>query len=172
MRDKVRESRSAARLVLGAGVVVTLAAIPFVVLAVPAPLTWPTMLGLTGMFLGLFFMLTIRRSDSEPDTRAWRYRELPVPVRVGAWSVGRRGRKIARAMIVLAPALIPLVMFYLVARPGWMGKPVFEPRYFGLPLDEFSLVVGFGGMAVGLAWMIRIYRADPEPGETTWRYRP
>ncbi len=90
----------------------------------------------------------------------------------GFWSVGRRGREIARAMIVLAGALIALVLFYLVARPGWMGGPMFEPRYFGLSLDEASLVVGFGGMAVGLGWMIRIYRADPEPGERTWRYRP
>ena len=22
----------------------------------------------------------------------------------------------------------------------------------------------------GLSWMVRIYRADPEPGEPTWRY--
>lgn len=75
-------------------------------------------------------------------------------------------------MIVLAAALIPLVLVYLVARPGWMGEPMFAPRYFGLKLDQVSVVVGFAGMAIGLGWMILIYRADPEPGETTWRYRP
>ena len=27
------------------------------------------------------------------------------------------------------------------------------------------------GYLFGLGWMIRIYRADPEPDEPTWRYR-
>lgn len=173
MHDKVRRSRRAADLVLGGGVVVTLATIVFVVVAwTGRPIPWPAVLGSGGMFVGLFLMLRIRRSHPEPDARDWRYRELPVPVRVSSWSAGRRGRAIARAMIVLAGALIVLTLFYLVARPGWMGGPMFEPRYFGLTLDAAALVLGFGGIAAGLGWMIRIYRADPEPDEPTWRYRP
>jgi len=173
MHDKVRASRRAARLVLGGGFLVTLATSLYVVLAwTGRPIPWPVVLGSAGMFVGLFFMLRIRRSDPEPDPRGWRYREQPVAVRVGSWSVGRRGREIARGLIVLAAALVPLTLFYLVARSGWMGGPMFEPRYFGLTLDEVSLVVGFGGMALGLGWMVRIYRADPEPGKRTWRYRP
>jgi hypothetical protein len=171
MHDKGRRSRRAADLVLGGGVVVTLATIMFVVVAWAGPIPWPTVLGLIGMFVGLFLMVRIRRSDPEPDPRDWRYRELPVPVRVSSWSVGRRGRAIARSMIVVAGALIPLMLFYLVAGPGSMGGPMFEPRYFGLTLHAATLVLGFGGMAAGLGWMIRIYRADPEPDEPTWRYR-
>jgi hypothetical protein len=30
---------------------------------------------------------------------------------------------------------------------------------------------GVGGMLLGLAWMIRIYRADPEPDESSFRFR-
>jgi len=35
------------------------------------------------------------------------------------------------------------------------------------PLSAVGLIVP----AIGIAWMIRIYRADPEAGERTWRYR-
>jgi hypothetical protein len=172
MRDKVRESRQAVRLMLGAGVVLTLAAISYVLLAGTDPIPWPTVLGLTGMVVGLLVMLTIRRSGPEPDAKNWRYRELPVPVRLACWMFGRRGRDIARAMIVLAGALIPIVLFYLVARPGFMGEPMFPTLLLGLEFDEVGLVVGLGGMAVGLAWMIRIYhRSYLEPEPTGWRYR-
>jgi hypothetical protein len=33
------------------------------------------------------------------------------------------------------------------------------------------LGVGAAGIIVGFAWMIRIYRADPEPDQRVWRYR-
>jgi hypothetical protein len=74
-------------------------------------------------------------------------------------------------MIALAGGLIPLVLFYLVVRPGFMGDSLFPPRFLGLNLDEVSLIVGLAGMAFGLAWTIQIHRADPEPGERAWRYR-
>ena len=31
--------------------------------------------------------------------------------------------------------------------------------------------IGVAAYVVGLAWMIRIYRTDPEVGESPWRYR-
>ena len=31
--------------------------------------------------------------------------------------------------------------------------------------------MGVVGIIVGLVWMIRIYRADPEPDQHAWRYR-
>jgi hypothetical protein len=31
--------------------------------------------------------------------------------------------------------------------------------------------LGVVGPIVGLVWMIRIYRADPEPDQHAWRYR-
>ncbi len=30
---------------------------------------------------------------------------------------------------------------------------------------------GVVAYVVGIAWMVRIYRADPEAGESPWRYR-
>jgi len=155
---------------MGAGVLVFVSSTLYVAMATSDPFVWPTLIGLAGMVVGLVAMVAIRRGAPEPDTRSWRYRALPFPVRLGSSPDGRRGREIAKAMIIFAASFIPLALFYLVARPGFFGR-MFQPRFLGLTNDEASLVVGFGGMVVGLAWMIRIYRADPEPGEPTWRYR-
>ena len=84
---------------------------------------------------------------------------------------GRRGREIARAMIVVASGLIFLVLFDFVDRGRFFDLGWFMPRFLGLPLDVVSIAVGFGGMAFGLVWMIRIYRGYSEPGERDWRYR-
>ena len=74
-------------------------------------------------------------------------------------------------MIVVAGGLILLVLFDFVAQARVFDRGWFQPRFLGLPLDVVSVMVGFGGMAFGLAWMIRIYRSYSEPGERTWRYR-
>ncbi len=74
-------------------------------------------------------------------------------------------------MIVVAGGLILLVLFDFVAQARFFDLGWFQPRFLGLPLGVVSVMVGFGGMAFGLAWMIRIYRAYSEPGERTWRYR-
>jgi hypothetical protein len=166
MRDKVRDARALARLNLGAGVTITVLAALFSVGS--GQVMWPTWIGLAGMVVGLLLMVAIHRAAPEPDTRMWRYRALPLAVRQGSESYGSRGREIGRSMIILAAACLPMALFAYVARPGFFG---FQPRFLGLTVDEIALLVGFGGMAVGLGWMIRIYRADPEPDEPTWRYR-
>ena len=33
------------------------------------------------------------------------------------------------------------------------------------------VAAGIAGVILGLVVMVRIYRADPEPGERTWRYK-
>ena len=43
-----------------------------------------------------------------------------------------------------------------------MDPPVWTYLFYGL---------GVVGVIGGLAWMIRIYRADPEPDQHAWRYR-
>lgn len=53
--------------------------------------------------------------------------------------------------------------FLFIAAPGFMGPPP--------PFEQLSRGVGVLGLVVGFAWMIRIYRADPEPDQRSWRYR-
>ena len=31
--------------------------------------------------------------------------------------------------------------------------------------------LGFVGLLIGCMWMVRIYRANPEPDQRSWRYR-
>jgi hypothetical protein len=126
-------------------------------------------------FIGLAWMLRIhRRSHLEPETSSWRYRDAalaPGAIDKGLplwrWD-GLRGKALARAMIVFA-ALLPLVaLIGLVAQPGNMGGGMFNaPPWYAVALPWAGAI----GYLVGLGWMIRIYRADPEPAQPTWRYR-
>jgi hypothetical protein len=61
---------------------------------------------------------------------------------------------------------MPLALFLLVAAPGR-----FEPMFAEPTLME-SLIpwVGAATYVFGLAWMVRISRADPEAGERSWCY--
>jgi hypothetical protein len=63
---------------------------------------------------------------------------------------------------------IGFTAFFWIAGPGWIG-----PMFWGGPrVGELIMVVGgLIGVAVGLVWMARIYRADPEPDQRAWRYR-
>jgi hypothetical protein len=78
---------------------------------------------------------------------------------------GRRGRQVARRLIVLAvlPGLAMLLAW--IAQPGFMyvmSVPWFVP---------YIPFIGFVMYFLGLGWMVRIYRADPEPDRRSWRYR-
>jgi hypothetical protein len=79
-----------------------------------------------------------------------------------------RARKLGRFELAVAFAAIPFSLFLLVAAPGSTG-PMFVSERVRL-LEVLIPAIGFGGMVVGLAWMIRIHRADPEAGERSWRY--
>lgn len=50
---------------------------------------------------------------------------------------------------------------------GAMSGNPSEPPWYEVALPW----AGAAGYLIGLGWMIRIYRADPEPDEPTWRYR-
>jgi hypothetical protein len=55
----------------------------------------------------------------------------------------------------------------LLNLPNTMGGGFFEPS-----LTEWILPgLGVLGILLGLAWMVRIFRADPEPDSSAWRYR-
>jgi protein-S-isoprenylcysteine O-methyltransferase Ste14 len=79
----------------------------------------------------------------------------------------QRGREIARALVAAVLVLLAFVAILFLNLPNTMGGPFFEPS-----LTEW-IVPGLGvlGILVGLAWMVRIIRADPEPDSSAWRYR-
>jgi hypothetical protein len=87
---------------------------------------------------------------------------------------GQRGRATGRAMIALAIVAIGVTVLLLVATPVYMGPgPMFSepPRLWFVPVDVLFPLTCIGGVAFGLAWMIRIHRGDPEPDQHAWRYR-
>lgn len=80
---------------------------------------------------------------------------------------GLQGRRTARQLILFAVVCGLADLFGFVALPG-ATQPMFgiEPWYApALPL------VGLASYFLGLGWMIRLYRADPEPDRRSWRYR-
>ncbi len=78
---------------------------------------------------------------------------------------GQRGRELARIELTVAAAIIVMVGFLFVTAPAGTS-PMFGPASSDLPY-----FVALLGLVVGFAWMIRIYRAKPEPDPHIWRYR-
>ena len=79
----------------------------------------------------------------------------------------RRAHVLIRAELAIALALPAFAGFWYVARPGFMGDGLHEPPL----IDTLIPWVGVGLFIVGLVWMIRLSRPDPEAGERSWRYR-
>ena len=61
--------------------------------------------------------------------------------------------------------LVAVMLFTLVASPGYMFEPV--PRWWAPFLGPAAIA----GMVIGFARIIRIYRSMGEPDSTAWRYR-
>ena len=71
---------------------------------------------------------------------------------------------------MFAVGLTPLGLaaFLFIAAPnGPSGMYLQEPG----PIWLIVPAIGVMGLAVGLLWMVRIFRADPEPRTKSWRYR-
>ena len=139
-------------------------------------------LALLGLALGVLWMIRINSANPEPDQRLWRYRNaqaVPVDRLIRSrheprrMPDGRRGRRIARGLLLIAGFAILVVQpFVFIAMPGVFGSVSGGPsdgiwRYAGLAVAVLGLAMQLGG----LAWMWRIYRADPEPDQRIWRYR-
>jgi len=94
--------------------------------------------------------------DDERQTSEWP---------AGMTGRGLRGRRTARFMFV--PAIVPAVLTaaLFMTAPNTMGPE--QPS----PLDFPITWVAIGIYLLGLAVMIRIYRADPEAHESFWRSR-
>jgi hypothetical protein len=76
---------------------------------------------------------------------------------------GLRGRETAQLMLVVGFAPLAVATFLFVAAPNSMGG---GPN----PLGMLTTWLGVVGIVVGLALMIRIYRADPEGHRSWWRF--
>lgn len=67
------------------------------------------------------------------------------------------------------------VLYVLVAALLWMVAPTFSSPMFSQNTlwTTLATAAGAGGVVIGFAWMIRIYRAsfNPEPDHRGWRYR-
>jgi hypothetical protein len=120
-------------------------------------------------FIGLGWMLRIYRAHTEPGERTWRYRDRDDTTRGPALKAteGQRGRRTARGLIVLAIVYGLVAVFAYLAQPGFMD-PMFGVRQ---RYEIWLPILGVASYLIGLGLMVRIYRANPEPGERTWRYR-
>lgn len=76
-------------------------------------------------------------------------------------------RRMARALLAVTLALPFIALVGVAMQPGG-PSPMFDARPWYAHVLPW---VGATAYVVGLGWMIRIYRADPEPDEPTWRYR-
>ena len=72
------------------------------------------------------------------------------------------------AIGVLAALVFP---FLAVASPSYMGGGMRPPGLLSDLLSALPVAIGIVGVVVGLAWMVRILRQDPESGPSHWRYR-
>jgi membrane associated rhomboid family serine protease len=78
-----------------------------------------------------------------------------------------RAHFLIRAELVIAFAAPVVVGLMWMAAPGTIGPMFDEPPPF-TSLVPWAAVVG---VIVGILWMLRLSRPDPEAGERTWRYR-
>jgi len=128
---------------------------------VPAPIV--------GVVIGFVWMARIYRANPEPDHGDWRYRANRKRHSSTGANPVQRGRMYAKAeFIVAVVATLGIALWWAVG--PMTTTPMFEPH---LPL---WLDVGTGagpivGVVIGFVWMVRIYRANPEPDHGAWRYR-
>jgi hypothetical protein len=85
---------------------------------------------------------------------------------------GLRGREQAQLLLGAVLVLDGVLAFLLIVAPPNMMGPMFEtpPSAFGLPLGSVIAAIGIALHLGGLAWMVRILRADPEAHSSWWRF--
>jgi type IV secretory pathway TrbD component len=80
----------------------------------------------------------------------------------------RRGRRIARLIFAEGVSFVPVAGFVMIiAASNQRGSLIADPGLTPWIAPSFGVL----GILVGLAWMVRILRADPEPDSSAWRYR-
>jgi hypothetical protein len=80
---------------------------------------------------------------------------------------GLNGRRQARRILLTAIALDVLLALLFLMQPHTMFDSTSAPP--DVPLEPITLAPGIILNLVGLAWMVRILRANPEGGRPSWR---
>ena len=116
--------------------------------------------GVAMYLVGLGWMIHLSRVDPDARESAWRYRDRQRRLDRARWLI--------RTELTLAIAVALVAGLLFVAAPQSIG-PMFalEPTPFESILPWFGSAV----YIVGLVWMIRLSRTNPEDGESAWRYR-
>jgi hypothetical protein len=139
-----------------------------------------TLMALAAIAVGLMVagMVWMRRITSgEPDPGAWRSHDrsrvrIQEPIEAATMRPEvRQARETGRLMLAFALGVPFVGVFLWIATPGSMGDGLFTPEVAGIEIETLLYLAAAAGYLVGLGWMIRIYRARPEDGERTWRYR-
>jgi hypothetical protein len=127
-----------------------------------APWLWFVAIGLASA--GTLWILRIARADPEADAIV-DLDEFMAESNARA----HRGRRLARAMFAAALMALAIPAFFFIAAPnGPTAMYLQEPP----ALHAAIPFVGVAGIVIGLVWMVRIFRADPEPENAKgWRYR-
>jgi hypothetical protein len=79
---------------------------------------------------------------------------------------GLAGRRTASLMLQVTIVVDAFIAFLFIAGPRSIGAMQFGPPSM---LEWLVPVVGVALNLVGLVWMVRIYRADPEAHSSFWR---
>ena len=85
----------------------------------------------------------------------------------------RRQRRLRRAHVLIRAELAIACVVPLFAGFVYIAAPNFGGGMSGPPplMETLVPLFAMGLFIVGMVWMIRLSRPDPEPGERTWRYR-
>ena len=121
------------------------------------------LLALGGLLVGVAWIRELSDTIERADDEHWRFRRMS--------DLEHRRRRLRRAHILIRVELAiavaaPLVAAFLyVAAPGFTGGTR-EPWL----IERLLPWAAVAGVIVGLAWMIRLARPEPEGGERTWRF--
>jgi Kef-type K+ transport system membrane component KefB len=80
---------------------------------------------------------------------------------------GLRGRRQAQLMLAVAVVPLAFVALLFLAAPHSTGGAM-GPQS---PMVWLVPAIGAAGIVFGFVWMLRIYRADPEAHQASFRYR-
>jgi hypothetical protein len=146
----------------------------------------PLAIAAIGTIVGTLWLRRIAGPDPDKEPSFWRYRQVDKVRRPSKvqWlptagdalmdlnefmaesnARARRGRAAGRWMIFGVLVVLAFMVFVWIASPNFIGG------YDAGPLALTVPAIGVVGLVVGFIWMVRIFRADPEPKTNGWRYR-
>jgi hypothetical protein len=115
--------------------------------------------------LGLALIRSVTNAEAEPRSASPDVDAQVDALFLKSWRRARRGRRIARLIFAVAVSVAAVAALLITNAQNTMGGHSDDL------VDLIMPVVGVIGIAVGLAWMWRILRADPEPDRNGWLYR-